>query len=1201
MKNILLLMLIVAAAAWPAAATITGHIVRVEIPGKGHYLSLAEVEVFSGGRNVALKGKVTQSSLLAGGLPGRAVDGNTSGDYNTGTITHTDLSTDPWWELDLGADTEISRIVVWNRVPLGERLDGCRVLILDSERLEKQVFAMTKAERRTEIREEDFARGSGKVVRQDTAVTTAVTATATPSSFDADAMRRAIRDMATSWPGRFDDSRDLLTELDSIKDPEAARVFQRKVLLRNPLLDFDKVLFVQRDAISFGRSLPANWQSNSNIPKKGYDNQVAVFSIKDPDQVRPLVRPEDGAFVGDVDLHFDAAKILFSSIGSNGAWQVFEADTDTGDIRQVTQTAEAGINNYDSCYLPDGRILFTSTAPMVAVPCVNGKAPVATLFVADADGGNMRQLCFDQEHCWNPQVMADGRVLYQRWEYADLPHANSRILFTMNPDGTNQRAIYGSNSWWPNSCFYARPVPGHPAKIVGIVSGHHGRRRMGELVLFDTLRGHREADGVVQRIPGYGKKVEPVVADRLVDQSQPAFLHPYPLSDKYFLVSAQIGRGRWGIYLADVFDNMTLLKEEPGYALLEPIPLKKSKTPPIRPDKTDSSNGQATVFISDIYEGPGLAGIPRGTVKKLRVYTYTFGYNRIGGLLGTIGADGPWDMRRILGTVPVETDGSAVFTVPANTPIAIQPVDEEGKALQIMRSWFTAMPSESLSCIGCHEPPNTAQPVRRCIAAGKAPAAIQPWHGESRNFSFAREVQPVIDRHCVGCHDGEPREDGRKIPSLRGDRTIRFVSKAAGSGGGADFSEAYFFLHRYLRRPGIESGMRMHSPMEFHADTTELFMLLRKGHHGVVLDEEAMGRLVTWFDLNAPYFGRWSEYGHREAQEKEAQRADMRARYANVHENHEIIKAPGPAKVAFIPPGPLPPGPQEEIKCAGWPFQAGPTGEDITLDLGNSVALKLVRVPAGRFVMGSIDGYRDEAPVLTEIGREFWIGQYEVTNEQYRQFDPTHDSMEEPRHGYQFGITGYPANDPSQPAVRLSWEQADAFCKWLTKKAGRTIALPTEAQWEWACRAGTDTAFHFGDLDTDFSAYANLADQTLLCFVGDPYIQDPAAGYAKALKHYKRLAGTHSDWIPRSNFDDGAFIAVPGGKYQPNLWGLHDMHGNVAEWTRCDYDDVHKTVRGGSWYDRPKHATSSFRRPYRPYQRVYNVGFRIILEDGYEQ
>ena len=165
---------------------------------------------------------------------------------------------------------------------------------------------------------------------------------------------------------------------------------------------------------------------------------------------------------------------------------------------------EPDADNYDACYLPNGRILFCSTRCFQGVPCVGGGNTVANLFLMDADGGNTRQLCFDQDHNWCPTVLNNGRVLYSRWEYSDAPHYFTRLLFHMNPDGTGQMEYYASNSMWPNSMFYARPIPNHPTKIVAVISGHHGVPRMGELLMFDPARGRREATGVVQRIPGYG-------------------------------------------------------------------------------------------------------------------------------------------------------------------------------------------------------------------------------------------------------------------------------------------------------------------------------------------------------------------------------------------------------------------------------------------------------------------------------------------------------------------------------------------------------------------------------------------------------------------------------------------------------------------------------------------------------------------------
>ena len=139
-----------------------------------------------------------------------------------------------------------------------------------------------------------------------------------------------------------------------------------------------------------------------------------------------------------------------------------------------------------------------STAPLQGVPCNTGVI-VGMMYKMNADGRNIRQLAFEQDHTYNPTVTPDGRILYLRWDYTDTPHVWNRILFTMNPDGSNQTEFYGSNSYWPNSLFHARQVPDHPTKFVGIVTGHHVGRA-GEMILFDRAKGRRETDGVVQRI-----------------------------------------------------------------------------------------------------------------------------------------------------------------------------------------------------------------------------------------------------------------------------------------------------------------------------------------------------------------------------------------------------------------------------------------------------------------------------------------------------------------------------------------------------------------------------------------------------------------------------------------------------------------------------------------------------------------------------
>jgi len=421
----------------------------------------------------------------------------------------------------------------------------------------------------------------------------------------------------------------------------------------------------------------------------------------------------------------------------------------------------------------------------------------------DPDGTNIRRLCYDQDHDWCPAVTNDGRVMFTRWEYSDTPHYFTRVVMRMNPDGTNQVALYGSNSYWPNSTFYARPVPGHPTKFVGVISGHHGVARMGELIVFDPALGQQEADGVVQRIPGYGQKVEPIIRD-LVNDSWPRFLHPFPLSENYYLAACQLdAQSPWGIYLVDVFDNIVPICVEPGVAMLEPVPLRPTRRPPVIPERIDPGRKDALVYLSDVYKGGGLKGVPRGTVKKLRLFAFDYGYQGLASHT-YIGIEGPWDVHRILGTVEVEADGSSAFRVPANTPIAVQPLDEEGKALQLMRSWFVAMPGETLSCVGCHEPQTDSPPPSYTVAATRRPQSIQPWYGPARGFSFDREVQPVLDKYCIGCHNDRPYE-GKKLVDLRQDNV-------------RSFSRAYQALQKHVRRPGPESDYHMFPPAEYHAD-----------------------------------------------------------------------------------------------------------------------------------------------------------------------------------------------------------------------------------------------------------------------------------------------------------------------------------------------------------------------------------------------
>ena len=309
-------------------------------------------------------------------------------------------------------------------------------------------------------------------------------------------LRLAIEDLNAAFGPRYPRAGEYLARLAALEkrgagDDPAGRAelaaLQREALLANPLLGFDKLLLVRReDKGDLG--LTPNWGGKTDIGKTGYDNEIVILSPVSPDgNLTTVYRPADREFVGDLDLHWNADRLLFTMPGGQGAgpWNVYELALDpaTGQARsapvQVTPDWP-GVDSDDGCYLPDGRILFSSTAAQIVCPCWGRYAPThraAQLHLLDRGSGRVRQLCFDQDHNWCPTVMNDGKVLYQRWEYTDTAHFFTRLLFTMNPDGTEQTAIYGSNSYWPNAVFDARPVPGHPSRFVGVVGGHHGSPR----------------------------------------------------------------------------------------------------------------------------------------------------------------------------------------------------------------------------------------------------------------------------------------------------------------------------------------------------------------------------------------------------------------------------------------------------------------------------------------------------------------------------------------------------------------------------------------------------------------------------------------------------------------------------------------------------------------------------------------------------
>ena len=1005
-----------------------------------------------------------------------------------------------------------------------------------------------------------------------------------------------------------------------LSDARKILALKRDILLANPLLDTDKIIVTRyrlgnRARQAMGPMLgtsPANYSSLFSGARKGYNAELDELSgLRGKIESRLIYKPETDVPLSDVQLHWDADRILFSSLDADRKWQIYEIGTDGRNLCRKINVDEPDLEFCDANYLPDGKIVATTNIGYNGVPCVHGDDVVANLVSYDPESGRLHRLTFDQDGNWSPVVLPNGRIMYTRWEYTDLTHYFSRIVMHMNPDGTENKALYGSGSYFPNSTFDMKPLAKSDSRFIGIISGHHGTSRSGRLIIFDPAKGRKEEKGMVQELPFSQRPIVPIIKDELVKNVWPQFMKPYPLNEKYFLVAAKpYPDALWGIYLVDVFDNLTLIAEYEGEGLTAPILLKKTDTPPVIPSKIKPGEKEATVFIQDIYEGEGTQGIPRGTIKSLRVFAYEYAYVRSPSDHDAQGIQSGWDIKRVLGTVPVESDGSAIFKIPANTPVSIQPLDENGAAVQWMRSWLTGMPGEIVSCVGCHEDQNTIPIPKRTIASTIAPHDLSRPEGGVRPFTFRLEVQPVLDRHCVSCHDGSKAE-----PDFRKDRMVLYkrgiLTKIE-----RNYDQSYLNLHPYVYRQGPESDIYVLRPYEYYANNSELIRMLQAGHHGVELPDRDWRTLYTWIDLNAPYFGAFTQLKTWKGIDQVKRRQELSEKYSGVKVDWQQEIADYAAWLekngsdAPVVPKEKKAEKEKRIKSKGFPFdrteavrrqqeEERPTRQ---LTIAPGVTVELVWIPAGNFVMGDNTDPTASPAFKARVKDGFWISTTEITNRQFTALFPEHDSRYIGQTWKDHTTPGYPANLPNQPVVRVSWDEAGDFCRRLGERNGCTVLLPSETQWEWAARAGASTDFWFGNERADFGAYENLADSTLVdlaVFGVNPRPMRPDDPLRK-----------YWDYQPKvSNVNDGRLISADVASYLPNPWGLYDMYGNVAEWTRSDYrtyplqekendgERSKKTVRGGSWIERPRFSTAASRKSYYPWQRPFNVGFRIVVEE----
>jgi hypothetical protein len=872
-----------------------------------------------------------------------AVDGVKDGKWGF----HTEIENDPWWQVDLQQTTSLEQIVLYNRCDGGFAARASRILILasgdgqdfhcayrhdgtpflghtDGRPLRVPLDGAAARYVRLQVpgrtyfhldEVEIYARGSDENIALNKPATQSSTSqwssrSVPPQTALHDAVASTVErglmladDLQQRGVPVADQRRRLQQIASRLEAPtthadpaqqqrwyfDACEVV-RALSLCNPLLDFDRILFVKRATTLFPHVSDQyyGWWSR---PGGG------LFLLEGFRQDRATLRnltedwPE-GNFLNP-DISYDGRRVLFAwcrhypdvaavpdktdkdSLPEDAFYQVFEMDLDDGSVRQLTH---GRYDDFDARYLPDGRIVFVSTRKGTAlqanrtsaqatldttlpdsfVRCGGGNhRPVAvfTLHRMNADGENLCAISAFENFEWLPAVANDGRILYARWDYIDRFNGDFFSLWSTNPDGTNGQLVYGNYTARPQAVFEARPIP-DSQKLVFTATAHHSITG-GSLVLLDRTRGDEFEQPLTRLTPE-------VCFPETEGWPEHYYAHPWPLSEQYFLTSWSDRRlpphtlmpaddprnppNACGVYLLDAFGNLTLLHRDPHINSVTPMPVAPRIKPPALPDLVDWDAAQKGAFlVQDIYQG--LNGAPRGSIHRLRIVgvppKVQPQMNRP--MLG-VSAEDPGKF--VLGTVPVEPDGSAYFEIPSGIPVLFQALNQDGLMVQTMRSLSYVQPGQTLACIGCHDHRDTSPPVSQVpLAAARGPSLLEPGPEGSWPLRFDQLIQPVLDQHCVQCH--RPDNEDRSAAAL--DLTAANSYTSLLEFGDGDLRKLVFERDRSLvgETPSLRS---------------RLFQVLTspEGHHDVVLCPEEFHRLTTWVDTYAQVLGSYSDQQEQE-------------------------------------------------------------------------------------------------------------------------------------------------------------------------------------------------------------------------------------------------------------------------------------------------------------------------------------------------
>jgi len=537
-----------------------------------------------------------------------------------------------------------------------------------------------------------------------------------------------------------------------------------------------------------------------------------------------------GGSIRDPHVHYDGRTILFSyRRAGTDCYNLYEIRIDGTGLRQVTQ---GSWDDYEAAYLPDDDIVFVSTRSKRWVGC--WLTQVGTLFRCDRRGRNLRPLSFNCEHDNTPAVLPDGRILYTRWEYVDRSQVGYHQLWTMNPDGTAVTAYFGNQQHYP-LFIDAKPIPGRDELLL-IDSPGHGRT---------DHRGH-----VCTITANYGPDGQQ--GCRRITPKSAEYNDPVPIRDASFLVASnkQILLGTYDGKLVPV------LMYRGSAAVHEPVPVLPRPREKVLADRTDARETAGRMLLTDIYSGRNMDGVKRSQIKKLLVLEILPKPVNFSGGMDLTSWLGTFMLERVLGTVPVEEDGSAYFEAPAGRPVLFVALDANDLSVKRMQSFTNVMPGETLGCLGCHEPRTqipASTPGGTPLALRRPASGIASFPGFPDVLDYRRDVQPILDRRCVACHSDVKRE-GHVL--LTEDLGVRW-------------SISYYTLLAAGQVADGRNGLGNQKPRTIGSSASKLMQKMDGSHYGVTVPPEEWRTLWLWIESGAPYAGTYAAIRNAEDQARE--------------------------------------------------------------------------------------------------------------------------------------------------------------------------------------------------------------------------------------------------------------------------------------------------------------------------------------------